>query len=83
MFQKYGSIGVLHHYHFSSHKTSHSIALIKSESFYNHDYINYQKMQLKAIGKCRNLQLEKNVKANLPNHQWQPSYYIPLITPLT
>ena len=29
-------------------------------------------MQLKAIGKCRNLQLEKNVKANLPNHQWQP-----------
>ena len=23
-------------------------------------------MQLKAIGKCRNLQLEKNVKANLP-----------------
>ena len=37
-------------------------------------------MQPKASSKCRNLQSEKNVKADLPNHYWQPSSHLILNT---
>ena len=49
-------------------------------SVHNYNLI-IKTMQLKAIAKCWNLELEKNVKANLPTIYG--NHILPLITPLT